>query len=137
MIPEGSIRRIAAFTGGLILLAALLRPVLEMDPEVVELDLETHTGEILRRQAELERSGKDVLEKLIAERTQAYISDKAAALGAEVSVRVTTETWPDGVPLPAVVYLDGPRSQALADWIAEELGIPVERQVWNGENTEN
>ncbi len=43
MIPEGSIRRIAAFTGGLILLAALLRPVLEMDPEVVELDLETHS----------------------------------------------------------------------------------------------
>ena len=38
LIPEGGIRRVATFTGGLLLLAVLLRPVLGADLEHLELD---------------------------------------------------------------------------------------------------
>ena len=40
LIPEGSIRKIAVFTGGLILLTALLQPVLGADLSRLDLDPE-------------------------------------------------------------------------------------------------
>ena len=42
LIPEGNIRKIAAFTGGLALLAALLQPVLRTDLSRLELDLDAY-----------------------------------------------------------------------------------------------
>ena len=47
-----------------------------------------------------------------------------------MTVRVETELEA-GTPIPASAELRGPYSQGLADWIAEELGIPAERQVWH------
>ena len=67
----------------------------------------------------------------IAERTAAYISDKADALGLKVAVRVEATTGPDGVSLPEKVELTGPYSRELADFMTRELGIPAERQVWH------
>ena len=81
--------------------------------------------------AELDNAGKEELAAIIAGRTAAYISDKADALGLEVSVRVETEPGEEGTPLPVSAELEGPYSQDLADWIAGELGIPAERQVWH------
>lgn len=50
----------------------------------------------------------------------------------DVEARVETEPGADGEPpLPAWAELRGPYSQDLADWIAGELGIPAERQVWH------
>ena len=137
LIPEGPIRKIASFTGGLILMVTLLRPVLGMDLSRLELRLHTYEAAIQDRQQELEESGKTELAKLIEERTAAYISDKAAGLGLTVTVRVETEPGADGTPLPERVYLEGTRSEELSAWLAEELGIPAERQVWNGQETGN
>ncbi|MDO4314814.1 MAG: stage III sporulation protein AF [Oscillospiraceae bacterium] len=131
LIPEGSIRKIAAFTGGLILLAALLQPVLGTDLERLRLDFGDYERAVAQRQAELEVAGKEALVELIEERTAAYISDKADALGLRVEARVETETGDDGVPVPVSVRLDGPRSEELASYIEGELGIPRERQVWH------
>ena len=77
LIPEGPIRKIASFTGGLILMVTLLRPVLGMDLSRLELRLHTYEAAIQDRQQELEENGKTELAKLIEERTAAYISDKA------------------------------------------------------------
>jgi len=106
--------------------------VLRADLEGLELDLSAYGGAIEARQAELEAAGKEELAAIIAGRTAAYISDKADALGLEgITVRVETEPGTDGVPLPVSAVLAGPYSQDLADWIAGELGIPAERQVWH------
>ena len=53
LIPEGNIRKIAAFTGGLALLAALLQPVLRTDLSRLELDLDTYSQAVQERQEEL------------------------------------------------------------------------------------
>ena len=53
LIPEGTLRRAASFTGGLILLFALLRPVLGADLERLELDFDGYQAEIADRQEEL------------------------------------------------------------------------------------
>ena len=131
VIPEGSLRKIAGFTGGLVLLLTLLRPVLGMDLESVSLELEDYRQEIQTRQAELEKEGEDTLSDIIERRTAAYISDKADTLGLSLEVRVRAETGEDGVPVPASAELWGPSSQELAAYMEQELGIPRERQVWH------
>lgn len=132
LIPEGSIRKIAGFTGGLILLVTLLRPVLGADLTELRLDFGDYTEKVQTIQAELEADRAEDLAERIAGQTAAYISDKAAALGLAVTARVDTKPGPEGVPVPAAVELVGPRSQALADWMEQELDIPAERQVWHG-----
>ena len=131
LVPEGTLRRITGFTGGLLLLAALLQPVLRADLGRIGLDLSGYGDAIEERRWELEAEGKEELAAIIAGRTAAYISDKADALGLEITVRVATEPGEGGTPLPASAELEGAYSQDLADWIAGELGIPAERQVWH------
>ena len=131
LIPEGTIRKIAGFTGGLILLVALLRPVLGADLERLHLDLGDYERAIEERQEELASAGNAELKALIESQTAAYISDKANALGLEVTVRVETDTGDDGVPVPAAAEVTGPRSEELASYMENELGIPRERQVWH------
>ena len=77
LIPEGSIRKIAVFTGGLILLTALLQPVLGADLSRLDLDPEAYERTVRERREELETAGKRDLSAIIAEKTSAYISDKA------------------------------------------------------------
>ena len=135
LVPEGSIRKIASFTGGLILLVVLLRPVLGADLSRLDLHLEDYERAIGQRQEELAAAGETELAEIIEERTAAYISDKADTLGLAVKVQVKTKPGADGVPVPWQAELWGPRSPALAACMEEELGIPGERQVWHeGEN---
>ncbi len=131
LVPEGTLRKISGFTGGLLLLAALLQPVLKTDLGRLRLDFSDYEAAIGERAAELDVAGKEELAAIIAGRTAAYISDKADALGLRVTARVETEPGVDGTPLPASAELTGPYSRELADWIAGELGIPAERQVWH------
>ena len=132
LVPEGTIKKIAGFTGGLLLLAALLQPALKTDLGRLRLDFSDYEKAIETRAEELDAAGKDELAFIIAGRTAAYISDKADALGLDVEAWVETEPGADGeTPRPAWAELRGPYPQALADWIAGELGIPAERQVWH------
>jgi hypothetical protein len=110
----------------------LLQPVLGTDLEKLQLDLKDYTADVNARQAELEAEEKEALASIIAERTGAYISDKATELGLTVSVQVETEPGEDGIPYPAAVEVEGPQSEELAAYMEEELGIPEERQVWTG-----
>ena len=130
LVPEGTVRRITGFTGGLLLLAALLQPVLRTDLERLRLDFSDYRAAIEERAEELDAGGKEELAAIIAGRTAAYISDKADALGLAVTVRVQTEPE-EGIPIPVSAELTGPYSRELADWIAGELGIPAERQGWH------
>ena len=131
LVPEGSVRRIAAFTGGLILLITLLQPLLGADLKRLELSMDSFQKEIGERQSELEKTRQTELKELIERQTAAYISDKADALGVSVQAQVYAETGPEGIPVPASVQLRGAYSKALSAYLERELGIPAERQVWH------
>ena len=137
LIPPGTVRKAAGFTGGLILLLVLLRPVLGADLEHLELDFDHYQAAVEERQEELADTQTEAMASIIAEQTEAYILDKADALGLELTVRVQTQPGEDGVPCPAAVEVDGPRSEDLAAYMEQELGIPEERQVWNGQEDES
>ena len=131
LIPEGSVRKIASMTGGLLLLTVLVRPITSLRPDSFSLDMGDYSQAVQERQAELQAENENALSELIAERTAAYISDKANTLGLSVKARVETKTGEDGVPVPFSVRLKGQRSGELASYIEGELGIPQERQVWS------
>ena len=137
LIPPGTVRKAAGFTGGLILLLVLLQPVLGADLDRLALDFSDYQTAVEERQAELADTQTEAMASIIAEQTGACILDKAGELGAEVTVRVETRTGGDGVPVPWSAELTGARSEALASALETELGIPAERQVWHERNTED
>ena len=130
LVPKGSLGRVSSFLSGLVLLAVLLGPLPELDLAGLELgNLQEETREIRQK---MEAEEETALKAGIAERTEAYISDKAAALGGTVRARVETRTGADGVPLPWSAELEGAYTEELAQWMETELDIPRERQVWHG-----
>lgn len=131
LTPKGPLRETASFIGGLILLTALLRPVLTLDLTSLSMDLSDSRETVEQRRAELETAQKEELTGLIEAETEAYISDKAAALGLAPQVQVTAEVDADDIPIPVRVELTGPRSDELARWMETELGLSAERQVWH------
>ena len=131
LVPEGSIRKILSFAGGLVLLITLVQPLLDIRPEHMEVDWRTYQQTVARRQEELTADSGKELQRLIESRSGAYISDKADSLGISVSVRVTAEQNENGVPVPREAELTGTYSAELAAWLERELDIPAERQVWN------
>lgn len=135
LVPKGSLRRVASFLSGLVLLAVLLEPLPKLDLEGLELRGLQEETEKVRRQLEAEQ--ETALKAGIAEQTEAYISDKAAALGLTVQAQVETRTGEDGVPLPWSVEVEGGYAEELAQWIEAELDIPRERQVWHGREGES
>lgn len=131
LIPEGAVRKAAGFAGGLALICVLLEPFLTLDFSRAELSYDACAQRVEERREELQDQSDRELERLIAERTQAYIQDKAAELGAACTVRVLVEPGEDGVPVPAGAVVAGECPGALADYMERELGISKERQVYH------
>ena len=129
MLPKGeTIRRIAGLAGGLILLLAVVQPLLRGRGELTW-RYETYQREMDRQTEAYQAAYADSLSGDIADRTAAYISEKAASLGIDCRVQVEVRTE-DGLPLPYGASLDVERDQVLSDYMAQELGIPASRQSW-------
>lgn len=82
--------------------------------------------------AQGENSARAEWERGISDRVEAYILDKAAQYGAQLTVTVALGS--DAIPLPQRVTIQGNISPygktQLQSWIAENLGIAKEDQVW-------
>ena len=136
-VSGNSLRKLFSFLGGLTLLLVMLRPLLLIREQDFQIKLEQYEAAIASRQAELETEQTESWASRIAEETGAYILDKANQIHIPVQVSVETEQSADGIPIPVQVVLTGQRSEELSAWIAETLGIPAERQVWNEQESKN
>lgn len=134
LTPEGSIKKVGAVLGGILLLLAAIRPVAGLDPQAVT-DL-TPSWESLEEKAS-GGAGEEMLKGLIAEKTSAYIVDKGKELGVSCTARVTVGQDASGWPVPRSVEISGTWSQkekeALSRAIEEELDIPPQRQIFREE----
>ena len=126
-----AIRRIAGLAGGLILLLAVVQPLLRVRWEELTWRYETYQREMDRQTEAYQAAYADSLSGDIADRTAAYISEKAAQLGLSCHPRVEV-TWRDGVPYPGSVTLDMAENRALSAILEEDLGIPPSEQHWLG-----
>lgn len=132
LMAGGTVRKIGRLAGGLLLLAAVVKPVLEVD-------LTALSASSIRMEVEsvpaAEEAGLDLMKSIIGEETGAYILDKAAELGVPCQeVRVTCAVEENGVPYPESVVLVGPMSreeqELLSRRIEADLAIPAERQTY-------
>ena len=132
LLPKGSIRTIAQFTGGLILVLVILRPLLSWDVSDWQMTYQAYNSQIDEQIAAYEKERQDELRTIIEQETAAYISDKGSSLSIECHPVVTSQEQ-NGIPYPAEVTLDIERNEALSRYMAEELDIPAQSQHWAGE----
>ena len=131
LVTQEGIRQVLRLAGGVLLLAALLNPVLQLRQEGIGPLSEGQSAQELEQDYAALR--QEQLAAVIAEETEAYISDKAAELGLACEVEVEVEEGEDGLPLPVAVGISIPRHEELSRWLETQLNIPAERQIWQEE----
>jgi stage III sporulation protein AF len=129
MIPEGQIRKIFSFTGGLVLIVVLIQPVLGLEVGVLMEPLEEYEQQVSAQTEEIEKTVRAEQEAIIEQNLEAYISDKTDTLEEGGTVRIRAETAEDGTVILSAELVGEP-SESLAEYLEQELGIPRERQVW-------
>ena len=135
LTPSGTVRKVGKLVGGLVLLLAVLQPVLTFDYSAMAIAATDYQAAFGAYDLELEETNLDLMKTIIAERTGAYILDKAAELGISCQeVRVTCAVEENGVPYPASVVLVGDLTEEeqarLSRRIEADLAIPAERQSY-------
>ena len=130
LAPQGKEQAMVRLVGGLLLALAILRPLAAGGWEGLELPAGSFAFQS-EEQAEIYRKNQqDALSAIIAEKTEAYILDKANRLGLDCTVRVTVAAGESGIPLPVSATVRGAYSPALAECMEEEVGIPAQKQFW-------
>ena len=127
---SGSISKLLKLLCGLFLTATVIKPVVDVELE----DIYSFVEGLSVSSEQAVFNGKEIaadeMERIIKEKTAAYILDKAKTLGAELEVEVVLE---DLVPVRVNVTGDvSPFAKSnLSACICQDLGIPPEEQVWN------
>jgi stage III sporulation protein AF len=132
LTPQGAPRKVTRLVCGLLMMAALVRPLLSLD--TVNFDLPSLVSAQVSNGFPETRD--DHTKALIEGQTATYIETRLAARNVSARVAVTAMI-PDtgGFPLPyaAVVDSGGRISEGeridLTIWIAESIGIPPHRQT--------
>ena len=127
---EGAVGKLTKLLTGLFMAVTVLEPLVSM-----EIPDPTHwLKDYLEDGAQAARAGevmaKDYSASIISEELEAYILDKAAAMGSALTVEVQL----DDSGFPETVILSGrmaPGDRAeLSRMMAEELGVEEEAQRW-------
>ncbi|MBR6114224.1 MAG: hypothetical protein IKQ10_03485 [Oscillospiraceae bacterium] len=136
LTPAGPVRKVTAFVSGIVLLSALLSPALKADTEAFSAALSDYRATAAALTDDMERQEKQLLRVYIEQQSAAYILDEARRLGLpDLSVTVRAK-WGDESWIPCEVSLTGPAEagprQRMTEFLTSELGIPAERQHWDG-----
>ncbi len=124
-------KRLLKMICGLFMLLVVCSPLTYLNNPMEYQFTEDFRKEAESVEAEAMRQVQKEMEKDIKRELQAYIEDKALALGAEVAVQVRLS--PELTPWEA--HLQGKAApyarSKLTELLEKELGIPKERQVWS------
>ena len=126
---NGSVSGMLKLLCGLFLAAVVLKPA--VDIKLKDIYAITDRLEIDSRQviASGEEIADEEMKRIIKEKSEAYILDKAKALGMEIDAEIILEDL-----VPARVIVTGNLSpfakSSLSASITQELAIPPEEQIW-------
>ena len=138
LMPEGAVRQVGRFTGGLILLLGLLQPVVNMDYGDLYAMVNALPVDAVRQEA-AEEALTAPMKTGIEDRLAAYIVEEAAALGAVCTAEVRCTPDENGVPIPAEAVVSGrltpDQRAALSAGLSEALGLAPDRQTFLCEET--
>lgn len=119
---------------GLFLAIVFLRPIWNLDPNDMLPDtfLDFRAGK--GSAAVGEKIARSAMADIIKSETEAYILDKASAMGVTLTATVTLSE--DTIPIPVAAQLTGNISpyhrKQLSNILQTELGITEENQLWTG-----
>lgn len=120
--------------GGLFLAFTVIRPIVSLEVENIRTYIAAFSENGTNTVTEGENLAGQAYSAYIKSETEAYILDKANALGAELSVEVSLDEG--DIPVPVGARIQGsvsPYAKAcLQDMMADDLGILEENQVWIG-----
>lgn len=135
LIPAGSVQKIARFTGGLLLLVAILQPVGALDYSQLARSLSQARGDLQGYEAEPSAENFLLMKSIIEARCAAYIEDKAAQLDMDCRAQVTcTAQEEHDYPYPAAATITGALNKdqqaKLSRLIEADLAIPAKHQTF-------
>ncbi len=133
LAPKSGAGRGARLGAGLLVLLCLLQPLGRFYRDGTAL-FSRDWGQVDPMASdEVSREANRLMESLITQQAEAYILDKARAMGLEAEVTVTVHLE-DRSPVPWAVPIrgrpSGQQKAALETEIQDALGIPPERQEW-------
>lgn len=130
LVRQETVRKIVRFSSGLLILLVVIVPLLSLDMENI--------SDILRYfrvqydQIDAEETWHEQLSQHIKRTSEAYIEDKAAALGASVRAEVTLSDaeYPAPVHAKLTGIVSPQQRRALAEYMRTALDIAEEEQEW-------
>ena len=137
LAPEGRVKKAVKFICGVAVLLALLTGIKSFDFTVYSRSMAEYRTKAEKMIGEANEEREFLEKEYIEERCRAYILDKAAESGYELSsVKVTLEWSTEGYWYPVEAELIGEGDEGakytLSKTIESELGIPADRQTWSG-----
>ncbi len=131
LTPEGRVKTVVRLLCGAVMASALLLPLLRLQTDAYGLNLSRYRADALRTEGDAEKIRRSLDRRLIEENAEAYILDKAQALGADVQGASVMMEWStEGFWVPAAAEICGAYCAPLSRLIEAELGIPVQAQSW-------
>ena len=130
LAPGGKEQAFVRFAAGLLLVLAVLQPLASLPQRRLELERAVPWEGWEAGEEDYQKDWQEALSSVIAEKTQAYIWDKANQLGLACRAEVSVAAGEGGIPLPDRAVIYGPYSGELARCIEEEVGIPAEKLIW-------
>jgi len=136
LCPKGRVKTVLSAVCGAIMLCAVIMPISDFDYTLYSQSL----AEYRKSAAEFSEEGEEYAQGLnrtyIQEKCAAYIVDKAASLGADISASVLAEWSEAGYFYPVSAVLEGELNDIqrarLSAYIESELGISADMQEWTG-----
>ena len=129
---KGTQGAVAKLMAGLFLTFTVIRPIADIRLSKIGDILDIYSSDAMAAVEAGSQISKDGLTQSIKTQTEAYILDKAKALGLAVQVTVTLSE--DEIPVPVGVTISGAVSPyakgRLAELLSNELGIEKEAQKW-------
>ncbi len=132
LVPAGTVKKVCRLAGGIALLLAAVSPAVRLDEGAVGEALAGYRAELGSYEQTLADSSDGLYKTVIAQRTAAYIVDKAAEMGVSCQVEVTIGYDGNELPRPWEITARGTwtpgQLDALRQMLTEDLGVPAERQ---------
>ncbi len=134
--PKGSVKGVLKLLCGVVLLLVVIKPVLKLDPARLSLDMADYRERASEIAGNAQENQNELDRRFIEQKFAAYILDKAKALGLRDVTAEVTVKWGEDCWYPYAAKLTGQPPQRertlLENAIEYDLGIPKERQYWNG-----
>ena len=136
LVPDGRMKRICTLFCGIFLAMTALSGLAGWELTDVAEQLSKIQMEAEQARTGVEIKNREALCAIIKSKTEAYILDKAAALGCTITAEVTVENS-GAYPYPSGVRIAGTftpqQQQALSEDLEENLAIGKEQQMWSSE----